>query len=95
MDEKKRFGDMQIKLFLLGVLQKIKTFLLGIRFFFPRSRFIEEGAFVLWLPFNDLSTFQGKISQFPPSIGNTHSCQERVLPNRLLSNSWPLHGFIS
>jgi len=88
------FGDMQIKLFLLGVLWKILTFLLGIRYF-PRSRFKEEGEFVLWLPFHDLSTFQGKISQFPPSIRNTHSSQERVLPNRLLSNSWPLHGFVN
>jgi len=63
--------------------------------FFPRSRFIEEGAFVLWLTFYDLSTFQGKISQFPPSTGNTHRSQDRVLPNRLLSRSWPLHGFIN
>jgi len=74
--------------------RKTSTFLLGIQFF-PRSRFIEEGAFVPWLPFYDLSIFQGKISQFPPSIGNTHRRQERVLPNRLLSNSWPLHGFIN
>jgi len=61
---------------------------------FPRSRFREEGAFVHWLPFNDLSTFHGKICQFPPCVGNTHSSQERVVPNPLLSNSWPLHGFI-
>ena len=42
-----------------------------------------------------LSTFQGKINQLPPSIDDTHRSQERALPNRLLSHSWPLHGFIN
>jgi len=57
--------------------------------FSRESRFIEDGALAA------RSTFQGKISQLPPSIDNTHRSQERALPNRLLSRSWPLHGFIN
>jgi len=41
------------------------------------------------------STFQGKISQLPPSMDNMHRSQERALPKRLLSHSWPLYGFIN
>jgi len=58
--------------------------------FSRESRFIEDGAFVLWRP---PRPFRVKSAREAPSIGNTHRSQERALPNRLLSHPWPLHGF--